>query len=248
METNIPVEPSVAVITCTTGRNTLLESLNSIFNQTHKNIQHYIVTDAAMDEAAFNHMRASHATPNRHFARWPTKVGGEGWECRRLWSAIAPLVNEDLVCFLNDDDWFEPQHIESLVNVIKSGFDWGYAFRKIYNEDGTYLCDDICESLGEAHPVWNMPWQNFAEQGSVLMYSHCYRAIAPYFASPGFGNDRLTYQQLRRLYPKFAGTGLHTVCFRLGGTGYSVTKEFFEEGNKAMRAAYPDGMPWIQKK
>lgn len=221
--------------------------MNSIENQTHKNIQHYIVTDAAMLEEKYDMVRHSHQGSNRHFMRWPTKVGGEGWECRRLWSALAPLINDDLVCFLNDDDWFEPNHIETMVAAIKQGFDWAYSFRQIYAEDGTYLFDDICESLGEAHPVWNMPWSNFVEQGSVLMYAHCYRAIAPYFCVPGFGNDRETYKQLKRLYPKFAGTGLHTVCFRLGGSPYSVTKEFFEAGNKAMLEAYPNGLPWIQK-
>jgi glycosyltransferase involved in cell wall biosynthesis len=240
-------EPSVAVITCTIGRGHLDQTLKSIEQQTHKNIQHYIVTDAAMTEAAFAELRAKHEAENRHWVYWPTKVGGPGWECRRLWSMLAPVINEDAVCFLNDDDWYEPVHVEALLTALKHGFDWAHSFRKIYDEQGNYLFDDICESLGEAHPVWNMQWQNFAEQCSVMMTTHCYRAIAPYFALPGFGNDRLTYQMLKRLYPRVAACAEHTMCFRLGGSPYSVSKDYFVQGNAWMRQKYGDNLPWLKK-
>ena len=240
--------PSVAVITCTVGRGHIDQAIKSIEQQTYNNINHYIVTDAAMTEAQFTKLRKKFkAKDNRYWFRWPTKVGGVGWECRRLWSALAPLINEQAACFLNDDDWYDPLHIEGLIGGMQQGFDWVTSFRKIYDEDGTYLFDDNCESLGEAHTVWNMPWQHFAEQNSILMGTYCYRAIAPYFCMPGWGNDRETYQQLKRLYPKVATCAQYTMCFRLGGNQMSVSKKYFEEGNEFMKLKYGEKMPWLPK-
>ena len=192
-------------------------------------------------------MRAKYAGPNRVFAYWPTRIGGLNWEARRLWSALAPLINEDAACFLNDDDWYKPEHIEGLASALARGYDWAYTLRSIYDKDGNYLFDDDCESLGEIHPVWDRPHENFVEQNSVLMQTHCYRAIAQFFCQYGFGNDRVTYHQLKRLYPRFAGIAHHSMCFRLDGNPMSVTREYFETGNAEMLRRFNGQIPWKKK-
>ena len=236
--------PSVAVITGTAGRGYLDEAIKSVDEQTYPLIKHYLLTDAIISHDEYLVLRGKHQSENRFVSYWPTKVGGLDWECRRLWSSAASLINEDIVMFLNDDDWYKPTHVQDMVNIISKGFDWAYSFRDIHNPDGSFAFPDLCESLGEAHVVWNRQWENFAEQGSVAMAAHCYRAIAPYFCIKGWANDRTTYMQLKRLYPRFAGSGKHSVCFRLGGNELSVTKLFFEKGNAFMKEAYGDEMPW----
>lgn len=235
---------SVAVITCTIGRPHLQRAIESIEAQKHTNVKHYIVADGLMHHDDYLALRAKHAGPNRIFAYWPTKIGGINWEARRLWSALAPLINEDTACFLNDDDWYREDHLEGLVYLIDQGFDWAYALRGIYDKDGTFLFNDECESLGELHTVWDRPHENFIEQNSVLLRTHCYRAIAPFFCQYGFGNDRITYHQLKRLYPRFAGIANHSMCFRLDGNPMSVTKTYFETGNADMLQRYNGTLPW----
>lgn len=197
-----------------------------------------------MEEFNFRRYKKHYGGQNRFFMRWPTKVGGPGWEARRLLSAVAPLINENITFFLNDDDWFKPEHVESLVNILMHGFDWAYSFRSIFDKDRNYLFDDECESLGEAHPCWNIPWCNFAETSSLAMNTYCYRQLASIYDQPGFGIDRIFYSAAKKMYPRFAGSGLHTLCFRLGGNEGSVNKEYFELGNKWMKERYGEKMPW----
>ena len=48
-------------------------------------------------------------------------------------------------------------------------------------------------------------------------------------------------------YPKYIGTGVHTVAYRLDGNDGSVSKEFFDQGNKFMNDKYNGEFPWINK-
>lgn len=240
------MKPTIAVITTTSGRSLtqLAQTLSSVRKQTRKVTTHYVLTDAVVDTRKDSLLKTKCKNWGVLYCRWPTKIGGAGWEARRLLAAAAPLINEDITLFLNDDDWYKPNHVETLVGGIEQGFDWTYSFREIYDEKGKFLMLDECESLGEAHPCWNMPWCNFAETSSLAMRTYCYRQLAGVFDQRGFGIDRTFYAAAKKMYPRFAGTGLHTLCFRLGGNEGSVQKAFFEAGNKAMQEHYPNGMPW----
>ena len=51
--------------------------------------------------------------------------------------------------FLDEDNWVDADHIDSLLQVIKRGFDFAFSFRKIADTEGNFICNDDCESLGK---------------------------------------------------------------------------------------------------
>ena len=169
--------------------------------------------------------------------------GGLGLEGRRLFAAAPALVNEDVLFMLPDDDWFKPNHVESLMRLIDAGNDWAYSLMSVYDQSGEFLFDDICECLGELHPSWNTG-KGFAPTGSIAMKTSLYANLSNCYNYRGFGPDRVFYDTAKQFYPKFASSGLHTNCFRLGGNETSSSRQFFEHGNRVMMERYNGKMPW----
>ena len=233
---------SAAVLLVTSGRSELTNALQSIWHQTRQ-VETYVVTDGVMSEDEFEFIRTHLRGPRTHFAYWPGKIGGDGWEGRRLIASSLYLINEDVTFILQDDDWYKPNHVESLMEIIEDGNDWAYSLMSVYDKEGNFLFDDICECLGEEHSIWNSA-EHFAPTGSVACKTDVYRSLAPIYSIRGYGVDRIMYQNLKSNYPQFRGSKQHTNCFRLGGNPGSTAKEFFEQGIAYMNQKYPNGMPW----
>ena len=192
-------------------------------------------------------LEGRYSSGRRHLCYWPTRIGGPHLEGRRLFAAAPFLVNEEVTFFCNDDDWYKPDHVESLMGLIERGRDWAYSLRSIYEKDGTFLFDDQCEALGELHECWNVANHHFVDLNMWAMRTECLQTFAPILARKGWGMDRVLYQAFRESLPNFATTARHTFCFRLGGNEYSVTRAFFEQGHESMRRRYPGGMPWTRR-
>jgi len=234
---------TAAVLVPTLGRKELAQCISSLQAQTYP-VQIYLSTDGVMTYDQFMGLVYTYQSDNVHLAYWPGKIGGVGLEGRRLLAAGAPLINEDVLFMLQDDDWFKPNHVESLMAIIEQGYDWAYSLMSVYDKDGAFLFDDICECLGEEHPSWNTPGKTFAPTGSVAMRTHCYRTISQVYNSREWGPDRLAYTLAKQAFPKFKGSKLHTNCFRLGGNETSSNRKFFEDGIAYMKDKYGDIMPW----
>lgn len=237
---------SVAVVTATTGNARLLEQCcRSIDSQTYKNWNHYLFYDGVVSFSQFSADVQRSSSEKRHLAYWPGRIGGPGLEGRRIYAAAPSLINEDVTIILNEDDWFMPEHIETLVEVLNRGNDWAHSLRRIYSKEGEYLFNDDCESLG-AHPIFHDSKSHLVETCSYAVRTPIMCNVAAVYNYRGFGPDRLQYDFLYKNYPKFGCTGKYTMCFRLGGNPNSVTKEFFENGNSIMKLRYPGGFPWAK--
>ena len=239
-------KPTVAVVTITANRPELIDSIRSMDEQTYP-VHHYLLTDGIVNYAEYWDMVTVYAGPTRDVAYWPkgvamkTPTGGSGGQ--KLFAAAPHFVTEDILIMTADDDWFKPNHVESLVNLmVKGNLDWAYSLRGIYDKEGKFLYDDNCESLGE-YPIWT-DGDGFAETGSIAAKTQAYCNAANAYNYMGFGADRLAYRFLKQNNPCFAGSGLHTNCFRLGGNANSVDSAFFEQGNSVMKERYPKGFPW----
>lgn len=233
--------PTVAVVTITSNRKELKRTIQSINEQTYP-CSHYLFTDGIVSFEDYLELAKNYRSDKRFVSYWDRRTGDNG---NHLAGAAPSLVTEDILMFLADDDWYKPNHVESLVNIIKEGNDWAYSFRSVYDKDGNYLFDDLCESLGEEHWTWNMEGHHFAETASVAMRTECYRNLANIYNFKEWGLDRIFYQNAKQLYPKFKGSKQHTVCFRLGGNPGSVTKDFLEYGNKFLMDKYNGQLPWV---
>ena len=232
----------VAVVTPTIASEHLDQCLKSVQEQTYDDIIHYIFVDGIGSLDVVN----EHLDKNRN-RKTISKITldenvGKGWYGHRVYSACSFLVNADVICYLDEDNWYEPCHVEKLVSKIKDGNDWSYSLRKIYDKEGNFLCEDNCESLGRwpvyfNNEVFHIDTSSFAVKRDIAV-----RIGHAWYGQ--WGADRQFFSNLSLHFPKFDCTNAHTLCYRLDGNPNSVTKEFFDEGNSINTKRYPDGFPW----
>ena len=233
---------TAAVVTVTNGKRPweLSNCIASVKAQTYP-VVHYIVCDEGFNQYA----ELRRLYPELRICYWDNFVGGKDVEGRRLYAASALLVNEDVTFFCNDDDWYKPNHVQSIMSKIDEGYDWAYCLRSVYDKDGAYLFDDDCEALGELHDCWQAQGHRFVDWCMWGMKTENLKMIASVLAQPGWGGDRKFYATAKQVFPKFTWSGERTFCFRLGGNEYSVDRGFFEKGNYTMLRKYDNKLPWV---
>lgn len=237
------------VITPTTGAPELVDAIRSVSNQTYKDVDHLIVVDGTGFTERTNEILigAKIFTCGKILRLdLPFNTGGNGFYGHRVMAAFSHLINHDVVLFLDQDNWFEPTHVESLVNEIKMfNLDWAYSLRKIYDKDKTYICDDNCESLGR-WPVW-VNDEAFLIDSSSYCFKTAFIRKEGHMWDWGWGADRRFYTHIKDniKHQNYTSTGKHTLCYRLGGNEGSVTGDFFVEGNKKASEKYNGKKPWV---
>ena len=219
---------TAAVVTVTNGKRLeqLKKCVYSIENQSHP-VKHYVLCDHDVD--VFRTLFHEFAHCNVKVCYWDGQIGGNGWAGQRWLSAAPHLITEDVTFFCNDDDWYEANHVESIMAKI---------------EEGNLVCQDNCEALGESADVWNIPGHRFVDWCMWGMRTELLKQISIVLNNPSPQVDRMFYATAKQLYPNFTGTGLHTFNFRLGGS-CGVQKEFFEFGNGEMLKRFNGKLPWI---
>jgi hypothetical protein len=158
------------------------------------------------------------------------------------------LIDHDYVLFLDQDNWYAPDHVESLINIIENkNLDWAYSLRQIFDKDKNYITDDNCESLGRWH-AWVGEDVYLIDTSSYCFKTSFYRKVC-HIWDFGWGGDRRFYNILKDniKHDNYACTGEFTLSYRLGGNEGSVNREFFDEGNKKMHVKYAGKLPWIEK-
>jgi hypothetical protein len=161
-------------------------------------------------------------------------------------AAFSHLINHDYILFLDQDNWYEPDHVESLIKVIEeNNYDWSYSLRKIFDTDKNYVADDNCESLGR-WPVW-VNEKAFLIDSSSYCFKTSFIRKYGHTWDHGWGADRRFYTIIKEhlKHDKYGTTGKHSLCYRLGGNPNSVQAEFFTEGNKKTLRDYDGKLPWL---
>jgi hypothetical protein len=234
---------TAAVVTVTNGKRPweLSNCIASVKAQTYP-VVHYIVCDEGFNQYA----ELRRLYPELRICYWDGFVGGKDVEGRRLYAASSFLVNEEVTFFCNDDDWYKPNHVQSIMTKIEEGYDWAYCLRSVYDKEGNYLLDDDCEALGELHDCWQADGHRFVDWCMWGMKTPLLKALANVLSQSGWGGDRKFYEVARQAFQNFTWSGERTFCFRLGGNEYSVTKDFFEKGNYTMLGKYNGKLPWIK--
>jgi glycosyltransferase involved in cell wall biosynthesis len=218
------------VITPTTGKDTLLKAIESVLNQTIPT-EHLIVGDGV-----------DLCLPDKsHYIHLPENVGGNGWYGHRVYAAMPLMVNADYILFLDEDNWFEPNHVETMIAKIKSkDLMWAHSLRKIINERDEYVFDDDCEALGR-YPTFYDHTLNFVDTNCYCFRRDYLVSVAHNFYGQ-WGADRLFYKAVAKALPSFGCTGEATVNYRAP----ERLMKMFEEGNAVMKKAYVN-LPWRNK-
>jgi glycosyltransferase involved in cell wall biosynthesis len=222
------------VITPTTGKDTVFKAIQSVKDQT-MTTEHLVVLDGVQ--------KADGYIPKDllKVIELPENVGGDGWYGHRVYAAMPLMVNADYILFLDEDNWFEPNHVETMINKIKSkDLMWAYSLRRICDESGQYVCDDDCESLGRC-PTFYDSTLNFVDTNCYCFRREYLVTVAHSFYGQ-WGADRPFYKSASTALPAFGCTGEATVNYRAP----ERLLEMFREGNKLMKQAYKI-LPWRMK-
>ena len=229
----------VAVVTPTIASEHLAKCIDSVDKQTYEDLTHYIFIDGCQYEPKAREILVG--SSKTRMIELEENVG-KGWYGHRAYAACSFLVNADVICYLDEDNFFEPNHIETVVKKLQEGNDWVYSLRKVVDKDGKFLCDDNCESLGK--------WPVYFNSEVFHIDTSCFavrRDIAVHIGHAWYGQwgaDRQFFGALKKYFTKFDCTNQYTTNYRLDGNENSVNEEFFIEGNKINSEKYQGNFPW----
>ncbi len=153
-----------------------------------------------------------------------------------LRSALTLLANSRYVAYLDDDNWFAPNHLSSLLKAIV-GYDWAYSARWMVDpRNDTAICVDTWESVGLNRGVFAVGQGGFVDTNSMMLDKLlCLPVVSLWSMSVmarGDGEDRMVYGALKANYRGNA-TGLATTYYRItenDGMQSVRTKYFAAEG------------------
>ena len=223
---------TVAVITATTGRASLQQAINSVMDQTHP-CHHYIFVDGIPDPG----IMISRPSDTCTVFELPRATGLNGVMNGAICAAGAFLATEDYITYLDDDNWFEPNHIESMVSAIGDNA-YAYSLRKLIEPDGTFWANDDGESIGH--------FGEMVDANCLMLQRNLAQGIAPLCmtSTPEGGStwDRVVWNSLQQHKIKWAATGQYTVNYRMNSR--QKLKGWFFLRNIQTRAQFPDGFPW----
>jgi hypothetical protein len=242
---------SAVVITPTTGIPELAKAMESTNNQP---CEHWIVIDGAEHAQKVADILATGDYVNKKIILLPENTGkpSNHWSKKdgvkffgnRIYAGISNLVNADHVLFLDEDNWFEPNHVDSMVwTVNQRENEWCYSLRKCVDWEGNYLFNDDCDSLGIF-----ASWKNI---NLVDMNCYCFKTeflmkINSTLQTDYYWTDRLLSRvavSTAKDFYSYGCTGLYTVNYRVK----KDAETFFREGNEHMQQLYNGNFPWRAK-
>lgn len=106
---------SVVIATYNAGEMLVNHSLKSVLNQTHKNLEVIVISDGSDDDTV---ERMAEITDPRVFFQRLEHHENTNWNAVSVHAIThgLSLCKGDYICHLDDDDWFLPEKIETLVN------------------------------------------------------------------------------------------------------------------------------------
>lgn len=146
-----------AVVMPTILRPTITDAIASVFDQDFVGrIQLIIGVDRPGGELRLVQQACQHIPP-RHAVQvfYPgystsRRYGGlhPAWDGGVLRTVLSYLANSRYVAYLDDDNWFAPNHLSSLHAAIQ-GQDWAYTRRWfVHPRSRQPICEDLWESIG----------------------------------------------------------------------------------------------------
>ena len=234
----------VTIITPTTGSDYLKENRKSVAAQTYDNVEHLIVIDGEKFAGKVPATKGLNTT----IMQLPHNTGHSQYNGHRIYGAIPYLVDSDYVMFLDEDNFIEPTHVESLVKVCETN-DWAFSLRKIVDKDSNYICLDDCENLGK-WPTCLSDQELFVDVGAYFLPTPIAVQISPLWYRRARHPDdqpevdRIIMQVLLEYGFTYDTNGKYTLNYRVGNREDSVKADFFLWGNAIMEKKYKDGYPW----
>jgi hypothetical protein len=217
----------VAVVIPTVLRPTFSRAVRSVFRQAGvTSIQILVGIDKAggntslLDElarqcpshCALTVLDLGYSTSVRHGGLHPARDGGA------LRTILSYAANSRYVTYLDDDNWWHPNHLRSLLNAVQ-GHDWAWSLRWYVDaERGEPLCVDHWESVGPELGVFKQRFGGFVDPNCLLIDKIACEPVLRWWSIPlpgdpvGMSADRHVFAWLRQ-HGRHAPTGQATACY-----------------------------------
>lgn len=245
----------ISIITPTTGHSKFGLLLESINKQTYTNIEHVIVVDGVDQHGSkvdviLKDIPAS-ATIKRYVISLPFPTGNTGYLGHKIYAGISQIINGDYVIFADEDNWYQPNHVQIYVDLItKYKYDWMFCLRNIIDYDNNYICRDDCESLGYLAPVFYEKRDNLIDTNCYCFKKEIIIKISYIWNEKVYADyrcpDRLFCKKLMMDYPNFQCTYEYTLNYRTSNRSTSVQSDFLVKGNQIIEHRY-GLIPWKNK-
>lgn len=240
------IEYPVTIITPTIGSPKLLDAIESVKRQTYKSITHLLVVDGPEYAQQVRLLTEKIELPNVVTTRSPFNTGKNGFYGHRIYAAYPHLINTPFVFFLDEDNWYEPTHVDSLVKtIVDKDLDFAYSLRNICDPNKEFITTDDCESLGQ-WPIWfTHDNPQYMIDTSSFAFKREFLVNTAHLWHFGWGGDRRYFNIVKEM-AKFDTSGKYTLNYRLDGNPNSVNEGFFLEGNAKQAEHYKEGFPWVR--
>lgn len=237
----------VSVITPSIGTDFLAQAIESVQQQTYPFIRHFLVADGPECHDRVAEMVPTDPRHPIHVLPLPLNVGGGGFCGHRVYGAMPFLVPSRFVAFLDEDNWFADDHLETLMQAITSrGLAWAYSLRTIVSLEGEVITTDDCESLGE-WPTWHNPNVHLVDVNCYVVRRDLAIAMSSLWHRRFRAEEGPDFALCRRLlaeHPRCMTNGRYSLQYRVGRSPMSVRAEFFRHGNREMERKYGTTFPW----
>lgn len=209
-EAQLPAD--VAVVIPSILRPTLLHALTSVFAQDFRGrVQVLVGVDAPAGELAVVEAACARRPPNCSvWVLWPgystsARHGGlclahDGGALRCI---LTHLANSRHVAYLDDDNWWAPEHLR-LLRVACEGRDWAFSLRWFVHPATDYpVCVDLWESVGPGQGAFAENWGGFVDPSCLMIDKLACPEVAQLWTIPLSGDasaltaDRSVFNALR---------------------------------------------------
>ena len=217
------VPAAVAVVVQTTLRESLAKSVNSVYGQDVTGQIHLLIgVDKRLGDRRLLSRLVSEAPANvlvtvfdpgystsvRHGGPHTNHFGGS------LRTLLSFAANSRYVAYLDDDDWYSPNHLSSLLAAIQ-GHQWAFSLRTFVNPfNSEPMCIDTIENVGPNAGVY-ASWGGFACPSSLLVDKRACAPLLHLWAEAGTprgdAEDRVFFRALCEHCKGYGATNLATV-------------------------------------
>lgn len=235
---------TAAVITSTIGRDCLEQSIASVAHQS-RHARHYIFIDGP--EYYERAKKVIDKTPKKYrsddtvLVYLPNNTGKNMYTCSHINAMAGFMATEDAILFLDDDNWYEPNHVETVVGMMeRHNLDWACSLRNIATDSGEVYCRDECESLAMMN---NFAGQNHVDTSCLALRRDVAQKIAPFWIVQKW-MDRSAFKAIMDAKLFGGCTGKFTMNYRISNDGLgNMPIENFRHLSRSMIEHYKD-TPW----